>query len=134
MSEKDQEWTENIFKGIFNDKPFEELSLKDLGTVAKVFADVSPNATERTFAGLQRGPDGTFNDDDLAAILHAATEHPGGAFRGRGTPPVLRLVEIMGIEQSRAWGVCTMNEFRVPWPQRERLVACMATSTTSNSM
>ncbi|KAG6916804.1 hypothetical protein DXG01_005269 [Tephrocybe rancida] len=111
-SEKDQEWTENVFKGVFGDKPFEELSLRDLGTVSKVFADVAPNPTHRTFAGLQRGPDGTFNDDELAAILHAATERPAGAFRGRGTPPVLRLVEVMGIEQSRAWGVCTMNEFR----------------------
>ena len=25
---------------------------------------------------------------------------------------MLRLVEILGIEQARAWGVCTMNEFR----------------------
>ncbi|KAG6917742.1 hypothetical protein DXG01_001280 [Tephrocybe rancida] len=111
-SEKDQAWTENIFKGVFGDRPFEELSLRDLATVSKVFADVAPNPAQRTFAGLQRGPDGTFNDDELAAILHAATEQPGSAFRGRGTPPVLRLVEIMGIEQSRAWGVCTMNEFR----------------------
>ncbi|KAG6830523.1 hypothetical protein H0H87_007821, partial [Tephrocybe sp. NHM501043] len=111
-SEKDQAWTEEIFKGIFGDRPFEELSLKDLGQVSKVFANVAPNPADRTFAGLPRGPDGKFNDDDLARILHDATEHPAGAFRGRGTPPVLRIVEIMGIEQSRAWGVCTMNEFR----------------------
>jgi hypothetical protein len=25
---------------------------------------------------------------------------------------VLKVVEIMGIEQARFWGVCTMNEFR----------------------
>jgi linoleate 10R-lipoxygenase len=55
---------------------------------------------------------GKFDDDALADILHTAIENPAGAFRGLGTPPVLRLVEIMGIEQSRAWGVCTMNEFR----------------------
>lgn len=61
---------------------------------------------------LKRGPDGTFSDDDLAEILYSATENPAGAFRGRGTPTSLRLVEILGIEQARAWGVCTMNEFR----------------------
>ncbi|KAG6852246.1 hypothetical protein C0991_001607, partial [Blastosporella zonata] len=61
---------------------------------------------------LKRGSDGKFSDDDLADILHTATENPAGAFRGRGTPEVLRLIEIMGIEQSRSWGVCTMNEFR----------------------
>ncbi|KAG6810880.1 hypothetical protein H0H92_009972 [Tricholoma furcatifolium] len=112
MSEKDVAWTENVFRSIFSDKPFDQLSLKDLGAVARVFNDIAPNPAERTFAGLKRGANGTFNDDDLAQILYAATEEPAGAFRGRGTPPVLRLVEIMGIEQSRAWGVCTMNEFR----------------------
>lgn len=35
-----------------------------------------------------------------------------GAYRARGTPAVLRIIEIMGMEQGRAWGVCTMNEFR----------------------
>jgi linoleate 10R-lipoxygenase len=25
---------------------------------------------------------------------------------------MLRVIEIMGIEQARFWGVCTMNEFR----------------------
>jgi linoleate 10R-lipoxygenase len=61
---------------------------------------------------LKRGPDGRFSDDDLARILKTATHNPAGAFRGRGTPPVLRMIEIMGIEQSRLWGACTMNEFR----------------------
>jgi len=61
---------------------------------------------------LQRGADGKFSDDDLTDILKEATESPAGAFRGQGTPPVLRLVEMMGIEQSRQWGLCTMNEFR----------------------
>lgn len=35
-----------------------------------------------------------------------------GAYRARGTPACLRVVEILGIEQARKWGVCTMNEFR----------------------
>ncbi|KAG6809292.1 hypothetical protein H0H92_000805 [Tricholoma furcatifolium] len=112
MSEKDVAWTENVFKSIFGDKPVNQLSLADLGAVAKIFSDVAPNPAERTFAGLKRRANGTFDDDDLAQILHDATEEPAGAFRGSGTPSVLRLVEIMGIEQSRAWGVCTMNEFR----------------------
>ncbi|KAG6916402.1 hypothetical protein DXG01_006982 [Tephrocybe rancida] len=88
------------------------LNLSDLATISKVFDDVAPNPAERTFFGLKRGPDGKFSDDDLARILHTAIETPGGAYRGRGTPEVFRLVEIMGIEQSRSWGVCTMNEFR----------------------
>ncbi|RDB14949.1 Psi-producing oxygenase A [Hypsizygus marmoreus] len=112
MSEHDQKWTEGVFNSAFDGKPFDQLSLRDIATISKVFDQVAPNPAERTFAGLKRGPDGKFSDDDLANILHTATENPAGAFRGRGTPGVLRLVEIMGIEQSRAWGLCTMNEFR----------------------
>jgi len=112
VSARDEKWTENVFRSAFGDKPFDQLSLKDLPALLSVFDSVPANPAERTFAGLKRGPDGKFSDDDLADILHTAIENPAGAFRGRGTPPVLRLVEIMGIEQSRAWGVCTMNEFR----------------------
>jgi len=61
---------------------------------------------------LIRGPDGKFSDDAIADILHSATENPAGAYRARGTPGVLRIVEILGIEQARQWGVCSMNEFR----------------------
>ena len=61
---------------------------------------------------LIRGHDGKYSDDDLADILQTATENPGNSFGGRGTPECLRIVEIMGIQQARKWGVCTMNEFR----------------------
>ena len=61
---------------------------------------------------LQRGPDGRFSDDGLAAVLQDATEKPAGAYRARGTPEVLRIIEMLGMEQARSWGVCTFNEFR----------------------
>ncbi|KAG6834140.1 hypothetical protein H0H93_011600, partial [Arthromyces matolae] len=112
ISEKDEKWTEDLFKDIFDDKPVKELSMKDIGYVAKTFANIVSSPAERTFGGLKRGSDGRFSDNDLADILHAAIEEPAGSFGGQKTPPVLRLVEIMSIEQSRAWGVCTMNEFR----------------------
>ena len=38
--------------------------------------------------------------------------NPANAFGARNTPEVLRIVEIMTINQSRNWGVCSMNEFR----------------------
>ncbi|KAL0959663.1 hypothetical protein HGRIS_011365 [Hohenbuehelia grisea] len=111
-SEADEKWTNGIFDQAFGGKAYDELSLKDLATIGKIFEDVPKDPSKRTFAGLKRGSDGRFSDDDLANILQTATSHPAGAFRGRGTPPVLRLVEIMGMEQARRWGVCTMNEFR----------------------
>ena len=64
------------------------------------------------FLSLVRGNDGKFSDDDLARILQGATSNAASPFRARGTPASLRLVEIMGMEQARAWGLCTMNEFR----------------------
>ncbi|KAF4618581.1 hypothetical protein D9613_009684 [Agrocybe pediades] len=62
---------------------------------------------KHTFDGLKRGPDGRFSDDDLARILQHATTNPASAFRGHRTPPALRLVETMGMEQARAGGLCT---------------------------
>lgn len=53
-----------------------------------------------------------FNDADLANYLHEATQVPAAAFKARGVPNVMRVIEILGIQQARKWGACTMNEFR----------------------
>lgn len=53
-----------------------------------------------------------FKDSDLAGILHKATSAPAAALKARGVPHVMRVIEILGIEQSRFWGACTLNEFR----------------------
>jgi hypothetical protein len=39
-------------------------------------------------------------------------EHPAAAFGARGTPHIMKLHEIMGIETNWRWGVCSLNEFR----------------------
>jgi len=44
--------------------------------------------------------------------LHKATSTTACGFGPRGIPAVLKPVEVMGIEQARNWGVCTLNEFR----------------------
>lgn len=50
---------------------------------------------------------------ELSVILTMdRIREPAGAFKARGTPEVLRIVEIMTIRQSRTWGVCNLNEFR----------------------
>lgn len=61
---------------------------------------------------MKRGSDGRFNDTELAQTLINATSTRASAFRARGTPPVLRVVEILGIMSARKWGVCSLNEFR----------------------
>ncbi|KAG2742711.1 heme peroxidase [Suillus brevipes Sb2] len=59
------------------------------------------------------GPNkGSFKDSDLASWLQGATSHQAASFGARGTPPIMRLHKIMGIEANRAWGVCSLNDFR----------------------
>jgi hypothetical protein len=78
----------------------------------------------------KEGPNkGSFKDSDLASLLQGAlviiifylaieltycfrTSHRAASFGARGTPAVMRLHEIMGIEANRAWGVCSLNDFR----------------------
>ncbi|TDL26424.1 heme peroxidase [Rickenella mellea] len=112
-AKEDVKWTEESFNRLFKGKPLDKVTLKDFGDVARdAFNTIDPDPKTRTFGGLKRNADGYFSDDDLAGLLHDATEKCAGAYRARGTPAALRVIEIMGIEQSRQWGVCTMNEFR----------------------
>ncbi|KAJ3993518.1 heme peroxidase [Lentinula boryana] len=111
-SAADEQWTDDFFKTIFN-KPLDQLTPTDFGgAFFKLLSQIDPDPSKRTFAGLQRGPDGRFSDDHLGKILLDATEHPAGAYRARGTPAALKVIEVLGIQQARQWGVCTMNEFR----------------------
>ena len=75
------------------------------GVIPLIFIIYSPDGKK-----LERDPaTGAFNSADLAAILHNGTEASASALKARGTPEVLRVVEVMGIEQARAWGACTVR-------------------------
>ena len=62
-----------------------------------------------SFSRLKRNGDGRFKDEDLANILHDSTSRRAGAFGAKGIPEVLRVIEIMGIQQSRTWGACSVS-------------------------
>jgi cytochrome P450 len=116
ISVEDEQWTEKIFTQLFNNKPVEEVTIDDFKKAAKQAQAMEPDVSQWTFGNLKRQESGSckgsFKDDDLANILQNATEHPAAAFRARGTPAIMRLNEIMGIEQSRKWGCCSLNDFR----------------------
>ncbi|KAJ7055860.1 heme peroxidase [Mycena amicta] len=116
LSEKDREWTKSTFTHIFanTSKPLDQLDLADFrAAFARVTAQIPIDPRLRSFGNLTRSPDdGRFPDADLAKIFQDATAEPAGTFRARGVQKELRVIEILGIEQSRRWGVCTMNEFR----------------------
>ncbi|KAK0202651.1 linoleate diol synthase [Desarmillaria ectypa] len=111
-SAKDEKWVEKLMGNMFEGKSFDEVTTTDFKVVGKKLSEIDPDLTHWTFGDLTRQADGSFNDDDLAKVLHDATDEPAAAFRARGTPPSMRLHEILGIEQNRRWGVCSLNEFR----------------------
>ncbi|KAI0060754.1 linoleate diol synthase, partial [Artomyces pyxidatus] len=122
-SQEDEQWVETLMNTIFDNKPVEELTLDDFRSATKKIQASEPDVTHWTFGSLKRQADGTFKDTDLASVLKNATEHPASAFKARGTPHVMRLHEIMGIESNRRWGVCSLNEFRKWNPNPEIAVA-----------
>lgn len=58
---------------------------------------------DRTFAGLKRLQNGYFADSDLADLLYRATEESAGFFRARGSPVVMKVIDVMGMTQARVW-------------------------------
>ena len=67
---------------------------------------------KRDFAGLERGEDGRFDDGELVQILTEAIEDPAGASGANNVPGALKAVEILGMQQARAWNCGSLNEFR----------------------
>ncbi|VDB91968.1 unnamed protein product [Peniophora sp. CBMAI 1063] len=111
-SAEDEEWIGKMMSDMFK-KPADDITPPEF--VAKVLemkkgADMDPS--HWTFGHLQRQKDGSFKDSDLAWWIKNATEHPASAFKARGTPEVMKLHEIMGIQSNRRWGVCSLNDFR----------------------
>lgn len=72
----------------------------------------NPDRRYRDSAGLKRGRDGRFQDNDLARVLQDATGYHAGAPGARRIPSCFRTSEIMIIERARRWGVCSFNDFR----------------------
>ncbi|KAL5504779.1 hypothetical protein ACEPAH_7442 [Sanghuangporus vaninii] len=118
LSERDTAWTELIFEKVFGTRDFSSITVDQFQKTLAEKLRPDPDVRKWTFDGVDNAElvrdssTGAFKDSDLAALLYAATEAPAGAFKARGIPEVLRVVEVMGIEQARQWGTATMNEFR----------------------
>lgn len=110
LSQADEKWVENMFEKSFPGTSWDDIDIKMFAQVTEDLKETGKaDARKWTFAGLQRGHDGKFKDGDLAKIMMDATEHPAGAFKARGTPSVMKIVEIMTMKMSRKWGVCTVS-------------------------
>jgi len=113
ISASDTAWTTKMFDELMNGENLSEVTVDQFASVARSkLAIPIKDVKNWTFNGLERDANGRFKDADLANILHNSTEARAGAFRARGIPEALRVIEIMGIQQARSWGTCSLNEFR----------------------
>ena len=98
---------------MFPGKDPEEVTLPQLLHALRDLEDNMPeDPQKRPFAGLKRQEDGTFDDDDLVRILESSISDVAGSFGANRVPKILKAVEVLGIIQSRAWNMATLNEFR----------------------
>lgn len=78
ISQMDEKWTEAIYQKLFGKRP-NEVDMKELMVgLGKYDHELPKDPTERPFAGLERGPDGKFADEDLAKIMVNGIEEVSG--------------------------------------------------------
>ncbi|EEP75322.1 hypothetical protein UREG_00168 [Uncinocarpus reesii 1704] len=112
IGQQDERWTEDIYQELFG-KSAETITMPDLLMGMKKWQmELPKDPAQRSFAGLERKPDGRFNDDDLVKIMTESIEQIAGSFGPRNVPKALRAVEILGMQQARKWGCGSLNEFR----------------------
>ncbi|KAG2059443.1 heme peroxidase [Suillus hirtellus] len=112
MSRQDEAWIERTFKNILPDRDPLTITVEEFKAVVHRDGAQIPDIHSWTFGGLTREENGRFSDTDIARVLQDATADRACAFRARGVPAAMRIVEILGMEQARAWGACSLNEFR----------------------
>ena len=81
ISEKDDKWTQDLFKEMWG-KSADEVSMPELlAGLAKWEQEMPDDPHERVFAGLKREADGKYNDDDLVNIICDSIEDVAGRLR-----------------------------------------------------
>ena len=114
LSAADDNWMEEILRSSLPElNSLEDVTVDMYKKVMKVHGHklMATPPKEWTFAGLKRGSDGRFSDFDLAEIIKSCIEEPAHAFGAHGTPPSLKVVDLLGQMQARdIFNVCTMNE------------------------
>ncbi|KAL8280760.1 hypothetical protein RQP46_006764 [Phenoliferia psychrophenolica] len=117
ISAEDEKWTDDLFARVLPGKTYETMTESDFITaLTKLAIAQGQDPKKWTFGGLKRqGPDGTgpFEDSAIAELFTKATESVAGAFKARGSPACMRVIDVLGIATARNdWNTCSMNEFR----------------------
>lgn len=112
ISDRDDKWTQNLYRELFG-KDSEEVSMQELlQGLGKWEHGLDKDPQKRPFAKLQRDADGKYSDDELARILTESVEDVAGSFGANNIPRCLRAVTMLGMQQARKWGLGGLNEFR----------------------
>lgn len=114
VSERDEKWTQEMWDGLFGKgrDPKSVGKYEFLGKLDEVYKKTDKDPSKRNFAGLKRRDNGTLPDDDLVDILVSSIEDCANSFGPNRVPEVMRAIEVLGIEQARAWNLGSLNEFR----------------------
>ena len=116
LSAADDKWMEDIIRQFYPElKSIDDVTVEIFQQVVKKWGHRLFETEPRlwTFGGLKRGPDGRFDDAELADLIKNCVEEPAHEFGAHGTPASLRVVDLMGQLQARdVFNVCTLNEFR----------------------
>ncbi|KAF2708502.1 heme peroxidase [Pleomassaria siparia CBS 279.74] len=114
ISDKDEKWTQDLMDEIFGkDRDPKTLDNREfLGKLGEVYHKTEKDPSKRNFANLARNSDGTLPDQPLVDILVAGVEDCANSFGPNRVPAVMRAIEVLGIEQARAWNLGSLNEFR----------------------
>ncbi|KAL1646948.1 hypothetical protein SLS58_003085 [Diplodia intermedia] len=124
ISDRDELWIDGLMKEVFpeevrnNELPkdfYDRLEPVQFGKHVHDWQkkNVNEEHPEKwTFGHMERDHDGKFPDNKLVRLLTDATNTCAGDFGARNTPVALRVIEMLGIQQGREWGLASLNEFR----------------------
>ena len=114
ISDRDEKWTSTLWEELFPGQDPSKMKWHDFVIGAQKMEDNLKKTPppDRPFAKLKRNQDGTFPDEALVEILASSVEDCANAYGANRVPNVLRVVEMLGIMQARAWNVASLNEFR----------------------
>ena len=112
ISEKDEQWTEGLYKELFG-KSAEDVTLPELlQGLGKWEHGLDKDPQKRPFANLERDADGRFPDQGLVDIIASSIEDTAGAFGANNIPKCLKAITVLGMQQARSWNLASLNEFR----------------------
>jgi hypothetical protein len=114
ISVRDEKWTNDLYAKLFPNVDPSELTMEQFVKGLRDWEKKLPQEPNQwEFGDMKRDKDtGAFDDVDLIKIITDSTEDIASAFGPRQVPKIMKLVEVLGMEQARLWNVATLNELR----------------------